>query len=92
MESDAIDKSVRMGSEKTHGVEGLHTNEKSSATGLPSPPSSVNATELDSGRNASGSLLGQAAASDLLESGASESVLAGENAGIVKRQLSLVQV
>ncbi len=73
-----------MESETTHSVDGLHANKNTNTTSLPSPPPSVNATELDSGRNANGSLSGEAAASDLPESGASESAPVGDDAGIVK--------
>ena len=64
MESNAAEEPVRTGAEPTDIVEGLPTNQDNNTTSLPSPPTSVKATDLDSHRNADSSLSGEVAGSE----------------------------
>ena len=61
MESKAADKQVPVGAETTDGVKSVHTNKDGQNTRPHSPPSSVGATEFDSGRKPDGSLSGEVA-------------------------------
>ena len=56
MENEAANKQVSMEAETADRVQSFPKTQYSDTTGLLSPPSSVKATELDSDRNADGSL------------------------------------
>ena len=78
MENKAADLQVPVGAETTDSVKSGHTN-KDGKKGLPSPPSSVGATELDSGRKPDGSLSAEVAGNG------------GANAGI-RKTAALIEV
>lgn len=86
MESKAAEKQVRMGAELTNSMADLPINQDRNTPSLPSPPSSVKATEQDSNRNTDGSLMGEVAGG-----GSSVSARGGANGGNMKAA-TLIQV
>lgn len=78
MESRAAGKQVRMGAEHIDSMTDLPINQDSNITSLPSPPSSVKATEQGSDRTTDGSLMGEVAGG-----GSSVSAGRGANSGIM---------
>ena len=56
MENEAAEKRVPLGAETADSVKSLSKPQDGDTTSLPSPPSSVKATEPDSDRNADGLL------------------------------------
>ena len=79
MENKAADQQIPGGVETTDSVKSGHTN-KDGKKSLPSPPSSVGATELDSGRKPDGSLPAKVAGDG------------GANAGIRKKTAALIEM
>lgn len=86
IESRAAGKQVRMGADPTDSMAGLHINQSSNITSLPSPPFSAKATEQDSDRTTDGSFVGEVAGG-----GSSVSASGGAKGGTMKAA-TLVQV
>ena len=86
MESKAVDEQISMGTEATDSIKDLTTSQNSKNTSLPSPPSSVKATELDGDRNATGLLSGET-----VGNGNSISANGGTSAGI-KKAIALIDM
>lgn len=82
MGSKAVDQQVHVQADPTHSMKSLRPDENSKSTSLPSPPSSVKATESESGRNENGSHPGEVAAGEPPVAGSSAGAHGGANAGM----------
>ena len=80
MGSKAADKQVHAHVETTSVMESLPTDKGGNAPSLPSPPSSVNATQSDGGRNENGWHSGETAGGELSVIGSSADAHRGANA------------